>query len=37
MDITRKSARTMLKDYQKHKMDIEERIRQNMLAKQKKV
>ena len=37
MDITHKSARTMLKDYQKHKMDIEERIRQNMLAKQKKV
>ena len=35
MDITRKSARTMLKDYQKHKMDIEERIRQNTLAKQK--
>ena len=36
MEIARKSAKTVLKDYRKHKMDIEERIRQNMLAKQKK-
>ena len=36
MEIARKSAKTVLKDYQKRKIDIEERIRQNMLAKQKK-
>ena len=36
MEIARKSAKTVLKDYRKRKMDIEERIRQNMLAKQKK-
>ena len=36
VEIARKSAKTVLKDYQKCKMDIEERIHQNMLAKQKK-
>ena len=36
MEIARKSAKAVLKDYQKHKMDIEKRTRQDMLAKQKK-
>ena len=36
MEIVHKSAKTVLKDYRKRKMDIEERIHQNMLAKQKK-
>ena len=36
MEIACTSAKTVLKDYQKCKMDIEERIHQNMLAKQKK-
>ena len=36
MEIARKSAKAVLKDYQKRKMDIEERTRQDMLAKQKK-
>ena len=35
-EIARKSTKTVLKDYRKRKMDIEERIRQNMLAKPKK-
>ena len=36
VEIAGKSAKTVLKDYQKCKMDIEERSCQNMLAKQKK-
>ena len=36
MEIARKSTKTVLKDYRKRKTDIEERIQQNMLAKQKK-
>ena len=34
MKIARKSAKTVLKDYQKSKIDIEEMISENMLAKQ---
>ena len=36
MEIARKSAKNVLKDYQKRRMDIEERIRREMLVKQKK-
>ena len=31
-----KSARGVIKDYQKHRKDIDERIRQNLLLKQQK-
>ena len=31
-----KSARSVIKDYQKHRKDIDERIRQNLLLKQQK-
>ena len=36
LDIARKSARGVIKDYQIHRKDIDERIRQNLLLKQKK-
>ena len=34
--MARKSARGVIKDYQKHRKDIDERIRQNVLLKQQK-
>ena len=36
LDMARKSARGVIKDYQKHRKDIDERIRQNLLLKQQK-
>ena len=36
MEIAHKSPKAVLKDYGKRKMDLQERIRQHMLAKQKK-
>ena len=36
LDIAPKSARSVIKDYQIHQKDIDERIRQNLLLKQKK-
>ena len=34
--MARKSARGVIKDYQKHRRDIDKRIRQNLLLKQQK-
>ena len=34
--MARKSARSVIKDYQMHRKDVNERIRQNLLLKQKK-
>ena len=36
LDIARKSARSVIKDYQIHRKDIDETIRQNLLLKQRK-
>ena len=37
LDMAHKSARSVIKDYQMHQKDIDERTRQNLLLKQKKI